>query len=48
MKVLTGKSFALVELDFADFLPRSTDFIHLAGDFPMVASTARTPVILDL
>jgi hypothetical protein len=37
MKVLTGKSFALVELDFADFLPRSTDFIHLAGDFPIVA-----------
>jgi hypothetical protein len=39
MKVLTGsKSFALAELDFDDFLPRSTDFIHLAGDFPMVVA----------
>jgi hypothetical protein len=37
MRVLTGKSFALVEPDFADFFPRSTDFIHLAGDFPIVA-----------
>ena len=38
MKVLTaGRSFALVELDFVDFFPRSTDFIHLAGDFPIVA-----------
>jgi hypothetical protein len=34
---------ALVELDLADFFPRSTDLIHFAGDFPMVDETARTP-----
>uniref|UniRef100_A0A0A9E0L6 Uncharacterized protein n=1 Tax=Arundo donax TaxID=35708 RepID=A0A0A9E0L6_ARUDO len=32
-------SFALVEPDFVDFFPKSTDLIHFAGDFPHSSRT---------
>uniref|UniRef100_A0A0A9D684 Uncharacterized protein n=1 Tax=Arundo donax TaxID=35708 RepID=A0A0A9D684_ARUDO len=35
--LFSAPSFALVEPDLVDFFPKSTDLIHFAGDFPIVA-----------